>query len=34
MTGEFLIVPALLLWAFVFKAIAEDVLILAEIEEN
>lgn len=34
MTGEILIIPALFLWAFVFRAIAEDVLILAKIEEN
>jgi len=34
MTGEILIVPALFLWAFVFRAIAEDVLILAEIKKE
>ncbi len=34
MTGEILIIPALFVWAFVFRAIAEDVLILAEIAED
>ena len=31
MTGEILIIPALFVWAFVFRAMAEDVLILAEV---
>ena len=34
MTGEILIIPALFVWAFVFRAIAEDVLILTEIAED
>ncbi len=34
MTGEILIIPALFVWAFVFRAIAEDVLILAEIKKE